>query len=143
MKVVLKKIYNHNMRGDYEVSTRFFVLTKNGREIEVEYLANAFFPETNEEFQTELFTGYSGRRSEETYEAEKDFSLNKPVDLKNAGLNYTYRYLELLDVYFHDWEYMDQDIREVFTAEISPQALRVLVEPWKYGIDRRSVRRGF
>lgn len=137
MKVELREIYSHNLSGNYEINTRFFVLTNKGREVEIKYLANTFFPESNEEFQKRLSIGYSGRRSPEGYESEKDFISGKPVNLMKKGMGYTDRYFSLLNVYYYSEESIFSEVINTFTAEISPQALRVLIEPWKYGIDRR------
>lgn len=142
MKVELREIYNHNLNNNYEVSTRFFVLTKNGREVEVKNLANAFFPASDADFQKQLVRGYSGHRNEVSYEAEKDFLLGNKINLMEKGQSYVGRFFDLMDVYYWEDESVYPDLGNTFTAEIAPQALRVLIEPWKYGIDRRSARRG-
>lgn len=145
MKVVLKEAsYFSNLRKDIVNGTRFFVET-NGKEIEIKNLVNAFFPDNKSEFEKQLLKAYSGYRNEESYRAENDFLLSKPVNLAGEFPTYVERYLDMLDMYYYDdaEEYFSncEEVEE-FVAEIAPQALRVLIEPWKYGIDRRSARRG-
>ena len=143
MKVVLKRAsYFSNLRQDLVDGTRFFVKT-NGKDIEVKNLVSAFFPDNNSEFEKQLLKAYSGYRNEESYRAENDFLLGKPVNLVGEFPTYVECYLDMLDMYYYDdaEEYFSncEEVEE-FVAEIAPQALRVLIEPCKYGIDRRSCR---
>ena len=139
MKVVLKKAsYFSNLVCDYVNGTRFFVQT-NGKEEEIKNLVNVFFPKTNLEFKKQLTEKRSEYRNKNSYRAEKDYLMGKPVNLTGECPRYVNRYLNMLDVYYYDDAERDfSDCDEEFVTEIDSQDLRVLLEPWKYSVDRRS-----